>query len=202
MRPLPSQDQKEIRCFCFGVVWSTVIRFDPELFRCMCKKCNGYLASCLNLVFGWRDPLVQHSSSRTPFAKYSKGLIFAHTVWLRLLFLGFFSFWCYCQTSHKTYLLQLILESVPKPQFRDYCKLHLVVNFYLTLCQLFSLSCSTMFRFSQVPSSRAFLEGFWYGKVEGTGNSCREDAEWGKERVIWSLEGWTVGRFEKWGIVA
>lgn len=110
----PRIRKRLIRCFCFGIVWSTVIRFDPELFRCMCKKCNGYLALCLNLVFGWRGPLVQHSNSRTSFAKYSKGFIFAHTAWLRLLVCFFFFVWCYCQTSHKTRLLQLLLESCSK----------------------------------------------------------------------------------------
>lgn len=108
----PKMRKRLIRCFCFDIVWSAVIRFDPELFRCLCKKDNGYLASWLNVMFGWRGPLVQRSSSRTSFAKYSKGLIFAHTTWLRLGF--FFVFWCCCQTGHKTCLLQLLLESCSK----------------------------------------------------------------------------------------
>lgn len=82
-----------LRCFYFDIVWSTVIKFDPELFRCVCKKCSGYLALCLNLVLGWRGLLVQYSSSRTPLAEYSKGFVFAHTAWLRLIF---FFFWCCC----------------------------------------------------------------------------------------------------------
>lgn len=157
----PRIRRRLIRCFCFGIVWSTVIRFDPELFRCMCKKCNGYLAFCLNSVFGCRGPLVQHSNSRTSFAKYSKGFIFAHTAWLRLLVCCFFfSFDAIVRLVTKHVFCSCYWKAVPNSQFSDYCKLHLVVKFYLTLCQLFSLSCSTMFCFSKLPSSKAFLEGF------------------------------------------
>lgn len=160
-----------LRCFYFDIVWSTVIKFDPELFRCVCKKCSGYLALCLNLVLGWRGLLVQYSSSRTPLAEYSKGFVFAHTAWLRLIF--FFLLMLLFRLVTKRVFCSCYCKAVPKPQFSDYCKLHLVLSFYFTFCQPFSLSCSIVFCFSKVPSSKAFLEGFWHSEVEGTDNSCR-----------------------------
>lgn len=33
--------------------------------------------------------------------------------------------------------------------------------------------------------------------MKGIGCSCREDAE----GIIWHLRGWSVGRFENWGVV-
>jgi len=118
---------------------------------------------------------------------YTKGLIFTHTTCL---------VFCFFLVLLSDYSQNVAPAAVIGRLFQNLSSLVIsknlyflasfspVISLYLTLCQLFSIPCTTIFLFSVVPSPEGPLEAFWHGEVKGIGCSCSEDVEWGKERVI------------------